>query len=111
MFLAGRPAGLCARIIAAKESQKEGLLHDPIEDEPAHTQQFADARKKAEEAFRTRMEERNAEYVRRGLDHLVTERPLGGCHFVWKEMKRVLLEQHGIEWFTPAEMNPGCRFD
>jgi hypothetical protein len=111
MFLAGRPGELCDRIVTAKERQKDRLLHDPIEDEPGFAQQFEDARRQAEEAFRSWVAERNAEYLRRGLTNMVSERPRGGCHFVWREMKKVLLEQYGIKWFTPAEMNPGSRFD
>jgi hypothetical protein len=54
---------------------------------------------------------RNAEYRQKGLDNIVSNHPRGGCHFIWRETKKVLLEQHGIEWFTPAEMNPGMKFD
>lgn len=37
-------------------------------------------------------------------------RELGRCHKVWFEQKRLLLEQ-GIDWKTPAEMNPHSFFD
>jgi hypothetical protein len=111
LFLAGRPAELCERIVTAKERQKDGILHDPIEDEPAFAQQFADAKKKAEETFRAWVASRNAEYRNQGLTALLSEHPRGGCHFVWREMKKVLQDQHGIKWFTPAEMNPGTKFD
>ena len=42
---------------------------------------------------------------------MVSERPRGGCHYVWREMKKTLAEQYEIEWFTTAEMNPGTKFD
>ena len=33
------------------------------------------------------------------------------CHEYWKIKQRVLLEDYGIRWRTPAEMNPGTMFD
>lgn len=111
IFLAGISALLCERIISAKEKQEVGLLHDPIEDEPAFAPQVADAKKQAQDAFRSWVAERNARYLRQGLTHMVSEHPRGGCHFIWWETKKVLREQYEIEWFSPAEMNPGTKFD
>jgi len=111
MFLAGRPAAFSERIITAKEKQKDRLLHDPIEDDPAFAVQFADAKRMAQEVFQSWVAKRNADYLRRGMTNMVSEHPRGGCHFLWREMKRILLEKYGIEWFTPAEMNPGVIFD
>lgn len=38
-------------------------------------------------------------------------RRMGMCHLIWKNTKRRLSEEHNIEWFTPAEMNPGSCID
>jgi len=111
MFLAGKPAELCERIIMAKARQQDRVLHDPVEDDPALAPQFATAKRKAEAAFQSWVADRNADYARRGLASLVTEHPRGGGHFVWREMKQLLKTEHGIEWFSPAEMNPGIKFD
>ena len=44
-------------------------------------------------------------------DKLVPDsRGRGRCHAIWKEQKRILLEQ-GIDWKSPAEMNPHRFFD
>lgn len=39
------------------------------------------------------------------------ERYLGFCHTFWQERKEVFKELYGIDWKTPAEMNPGAMFD
>lgn len=36
---------------------------------------------------------------------------MGGCHAVWARQQAILREEYGIEWRTPAEMNPGTIFD
>ena len=35
----------------------------------------------------------------------------GICHRIWAKTKTQLKNQHGIEWRTPAEVNPGTIFD
>ena len=35
----------------------------------------------------------------------------GACHAIWHHRKRLLMEKYGIEWFTPAELNPEVKFD
>ena len=85
MFLAGKPAELCERIVTAKEKQKEGLLHDPIEDDPTLADQFVEVNQRAEEAYQIWVVERNARLIRKGLIKMVSEHPLGGCHFLWRE--------------------------
>jgi hypothetical protein len=35
----------------------------------------------------------------------------GNCHDLWRAQKRILKEKHGIDWRTPAEMNPDIIFD
>lgn len=36
---------------------------------------------------------------------------LGRCHMIWEEQKKILKERYGIDWKTPAEMNPDVEFD
>jgi hypothetical protein len=45
-----------------------------------------------------------------GRELEIKETRLGSCHRIWKLMKDQLKEQ-GIAWYSPAEMNPGVRFD
>jgi hypothetical protein len=79
------------RIAIAKRQQGTGLLHDPIEDDPTLRSVLEEAQLLAE-----------ADEPPRGL---------GSCHRLWRAKKRVLKNQFEIDWFSPAEMNPGIRFD
>jgi hypothetical protein len=36
---------------------------------------------------------------------------MGRCHGVWTVARRILHDEHGIVWFPPRDMNPGCCFD
>lgn len=36
---------------------------------------------------------------------------MGACHAIWYHRKRLLIEQYGIEWLTPIELNPEIIFD
>jgi hypothetical protein len=36
---------------------------------------------------------------------------LGYCHVAWAEKKRLLKEKYGIDWQSPAELNPEVCFD
>ena len=36
---------------------------------------------------------------------------LGRCHLVWGEQKRILKENHNIDWKSPSEMNKNVFFD
>ena len=36
---------------------------------------------------------------------------LGFCHRYWAVQKSILLNEYGIDWKTPAEMNPDMCFD
>lgn len=36
---------------------------------------------------------------------------LGSCHLYWETKQRILKEEYGIEWKTPAEMNPNVAYD
>lgn len=39
------------------------------------------------------------------------KRLLGFCHLFWSTKKRILKEEYGIDWLTPAECHPDIRFD
>ncbi len=68
---------------------------DPIENDPLIAPLIAEAEKLAN----IELEEQKVEINR------------GFCHLFWKTKKRILKEQFGIEWKSPAEMNKGLRFD
>lgn len=72
------------------------IIEDPIESDPA----YADILAEAEAAARENM----------GIIGL-TEQSMGACHFIWGGKKQYLKEKYGIDWKSPAELNPGCCFD
>lgn len=36
---------------------------------------------------------------------------MGYCHLYWATKKQILKEKYGIEWHSPAELNPHVMFD
>jgi hypothetical protein len=38
-------------------------------------------------------------------------RGFGGCHLFWKIKKRILKNEFGLDWKSPAELNPYMMFD
>ena len=69
-----------------------GEVFDPGESEPALKGTFATADRKAERAVGN--VPRNSEFI---------------LHF-WKAKKRILNDQFGIQWKTPAELNPNIKY-
>ena len=53
------------------------------------------------------------EEVNNRVEEILKDVPklLGYCHTFWETKKRVLKEDYGIEWLTPAECFPDVRFD
>ncbi|ABW27006.1 hypothetical protein AM1_1989 [Acaryochloris marina MBIC11017] len=87
-------------------------LHDPLEDDPDLQPIFEDvrlqARQEVDREHRQRMIElQNTSPKAADLCHPGR----GLCHQQWLVMKRILREKYGIEWMTPAEMNPFIVFD
>ena len=52
-------------------------------------------------------------YVEKELEELLKDKPkgMGFCHIYWYEKKRILKDKYGIDWKSPALMNPHVRFD
>ena len=62
--------------------------------------------------------ERTKEYlaIKDELEELIAQRVgkggyRGWCHSYWACKKRILKEKYGIDWKSPAELNPGIKFD
>lgn len=68
------------------------IQHDPVEDSEIYQRIELDVERKI-----------NAE--------LGKERYMGCGHLYWFTKKRILKKEHGIEWKSPAEMNPLINFD
>lgn len=91
---------LCARIIKAKSNSLG--LYDPIEDEPSLLVQISEAKAEAEKT----VDRMKAEI---GLDKSPCH--FSWCYTYWCETKRILRDRFGIEWFSPAEMNPRVKYE
>lgn len=91
IFLEGVEPARWARILAACRTQQP-LFHDPIEDESALALAFEQARALA-------------------LAEVGRDSGIGYGQRIWSAKKRILRERFGIQWFTPAEMNPDVQLD
>ncbi len=71
------------------------MYYDPIEDDPA-----------AQPAIRAAEQE-----AREELKDVESKEPKGFCYKIWRVKKRILRDKYGIQWRSPAEMNPDTIFD
>lgn len=88
-------AELRERVLLASRTAKPGTSHltDPIERDPAIRRKVREAREEAEHQAKAQ-----------GLT-------MGRCHFIWAKQAQILRDEHGINWYSPAEMNPSTCFD
>ncbi len=93
-FLASLTVAERQKYFAAIEGQRSVMLHDPIEDDPSVRPLFLaavdEATRETEQLFGLRR---------------------GSCHRIWHRTKEILKERNGIDWRSPADMNPGTLFD
>jgi hypothetical protein len=100
------------RIIEAVRLRPDGILHDPIEDDPMIRPLFLAA---YQDAVRE-VEEWHAQHIAELEQQSPAEADMarsgrGLCHRIWARTKELLKERHGIEWRSPREMNPCVVFD
>ena len=94
-FLTSLEPSLRARFIrAVAEQPGDGLLHDPLEDDPKIGPVVQAAGDLAEAQLRRELGELG----------------LGACHRIWEEQAQ-LLRDRGIEWMSPGFMNPDVCID
>jgi hypothetical protein len=86
--------GAVLMLLGTKDLTDTSIGHGPIEDDPKLGPIVEKARREA-------------------LSEELANQPerLGFCHIVWATQKRILKDKYGIDWKTPAEMNPGILFD
>ncbi|MDB5313195.1 MAG: hypothetical protein JWO38_7397 [Gemmataceae bacterium] len=93
------PAGDVVWWFVMQELQDpHAIKHDPIEDDPDMKPIFAAAEQETEQ----QLAEVRKEWPRGQL---------GYCHLRWGVKQRILKEKYGVEWRTPAQMNPRIAFD
>lgn len=73
-------------------TRRHGLLYDPIEESECY---------KAIEK----------ELDRRIKANIGEHRFMGYCYLYWGEKRRILLDEYGIVWQSPSELNPDVMFD
>jgi hypothetical protein len=93
--LVSLPGELRERIFQASADQNSLHLVDPIESDPV----FGPVIQRTRDEFEAEVLDEEGGLAR------------GTCHLIWLRTKRRLSEEHGIEWYSPAEMNPGSIFD
>ena len=82
---------------AMRERVKALFQRDPIDRDPRFAGILAEVEKETEEVLK---------------DHpMKSGMGLGFCHIYWAVKKSILKERYGIEWKTPAELNPETTFD
>lgn len=68
------------------------LKYDPVEDTP----EFQAIRDELEEKIVAKIGENSG---------------MGYCHLYWQTKREILKKEYGIEWQSPAVMNPRIHFD
>ena len=77
------------------QALRASIRKDPLDDDPDYSPLI----QAVEERVNLELE---AEGRNRGF---------GSCHMVWWKKKRILWEEYGIDWKTPAELNPHIIYD
>jgi hypothetical protein len=83
------PPEAYAAVVARANAHHEGERHDPQEDDPQLKGTFAAADARAV----------------RGLSNADPDYP-GFTMLFWRVKKKILLHQYGIQWKSPADLNP-----
>lgn len=68
------------------------LKHDPVEDTPAF------------QAIKEELEEKI-------IEKIGPNSGMGYCYLYWETKRDILKKDYGIEWKSPALLNPKVRFD
>lgn len=110
-YLEQLPPADYAKFMVAIATQHGQILHDPIEDDPAYASILDEVAREAEYLIDQQIQKRQRELRANGLEHMESMARRGVCHGIWHIMQRLLRERHGVEWRTPAQMNPGVCFD
>ena len=107
-----RTGGFCKNCSYREDSPPDRLREfpaerfDPLESDPNKRETIRIAYELAIDAAEAEI---RAEFPGSGFcrDDLM----MGFCHVVWRHKKRILREQFGLEWQSPAELNPHIWYD
>ena len=110
-WLRGLPVTHRQKVLeAVRRRPTSSVLSDPIEDDSSPADAFAAARHKADQVVQATVAAEQARLRADGHEQLAALRR-GTCHLYWGHLKRLLKEEHGIDWLSPADMQPSARFD
>jgi hypothetical protein len=105
------PDDQMAGVIAA-ESQRCSFFTDPLEYHETIGPIIREVLSSVAERVQAEHERRISEL--RKTDPNMADlfsKGLGLCHRIWRESKQQLKAEYGIDWRSPAELNPGAVFD
>jgi hypothetical protein len=99
------------REAAERAASEDGLLHDPQEADPEFRLLLRRVSTEAESRVEVLRQQELAKLAvsSPAVANVVGRRGL--CHRQWALMKRILREEHGVEWRSPSDMNPDTVFD
>jgi hypothetical protein len=97
-------------LLAVRTQDGTNFLRDPIEDDPAFSAAFEEAGREANRLVEQQLAAERARLRAEGMSDLEFVLRYR-CHLYWGQLKRLLKERHGVDWLSPAEMNPYHRFD
>lgn len=97
-------------LLAANTQEGASYLRDPMEDDPAFATAFAEAGREANRLVEEHVAAERARLQAEGLGQLDFMLRYT-CQLYWRHLKQLLMERHGVDWHSPAEMNPGKHFD
>jgi hypothetical protein len=89
-----------------------GIARDPLEDDSVIGPKIHAVLEMVTDRVIREYDEHIAEMRKKTpdvADFLANRR--GICHLIWRDAKTQLLNEFGIDWKTPAELNPGSVFD
>ncbi len=97
----GSPADRRIKSLTAKYGRKfyktgSGLVADSLCDDPEYKEIEREVEKKAREIM---------------AQSEMGEVYLGSCHKLWEYKKQIFKNEYGIDWLSPAELNPHVMFD
>lgn len=111
-LLVSMPPAEQENFIVALESAQGRILRDPIEDDP----NLGPIIGAVLDAVGKQVQDEHDAHIKElaitspAVAHLFKS-GRGLCHAVWLKAKQQLKDEHGIDWKTPAEMNPWKHFD
>lgn len=105
--LSGIPSSDQERYVKYHEKNRLDILYHPLEADPANAAIFEEVHRDAAALTEAYCQEQQREHEENGTYFS----RMGMCHYHWGRMAELLRERYGLEWKSPAQMNPNSNFD